>query len=118
PNRISVMSSGGNPAARKRNRMSDHRSAFANAAARYQGGGLPQTADLFLGHHALDVLGLALDAVARAPVGLDRQAADDGIDAALGGGGAALRSLNLMMDIVVNSVNMGHLYSPPITGAF
>src|SRR5205807_4413275 len=30
-------------------------------------------ADLFLGHHPLDVLGLALDAVTRAPVRLDRQ---------------------------------------------
>ena len=45
--------------------------------------GSDQPADLFLGHHALDILGLALDAVARAPVRLDRQAGDDGIDAAL-----------------------------------
>src|SRR5476649_501969 len=45
--------------------------------------GSAQPADLLLGHHALDILGLALDAVTRAAVRLDRQAADDGIDAAL-----------------------------------
>src|SRR3954468_20831175 len=67
-----------------------------------------EPADLFLGHHALDLLSLALDAVTGAAVSLDRQAADDGIDAALGGGGAALRSLDLVMDVIVNSVNMRH----------
>src|ERR1700755_340098 len=67
-----------------------------------------QPADLFLGHHALDILGLALDAVARAAVRLDRQAADDGIDTALLDDGAALRALQLVVDIVVDRVIVRH----------
>src|ERR1700727_663353 len=67
-----------------------------------------QPADLFLGHHALDVLGLALDAIARTSIRLDRQAGDDGIDAALLDDGATLRPLQLVMDVVVDRVIMGH----------
>src|SRR3954471_1744113 len=67
-----------------------------------------QTADLFLGHHPLDVLGLALDAITRAAVRLDRQAADDGIDAALLDDGAALRALQLVVNIVINRVIVRH----------
>src|SRR5258705_2538606 len=67
-----------------------------------------QPADLLLGHHALDILGLALDAVARAPVGFDRQAGDDGIDAARLGDGAALRPLQLVMDVVIDREIVGH----------
>src|SRR6266567_688431 len=70
--------------------------------------GSAEPADLLLGHHALDILGLALDAVARAAVRLDRQAADDGIDAALLDVGAALRPLLLVMDVVVDREIMGH----------
>src|SRR5258708_28161106 len=67
-----------------------------------------QPADLLLGHHALDILGLALDAVARAAVRLDRKAANDGIDTALLDVGAALRPLLLVMDVVVDREIMGH----------
>src|SRR5882762_10118195 len=70
-----------------------------------------QPADLLLGHHALDVLGLALDAVARAAVRLDRQAGDDGVDASLLDGGAALRPLQLMVDVVIDRVVVGHRLS-------
>src|SRR5476651_551785 len=42
-----------------------------------------QPADLFLGYHALDVLGLALDAVTGTAVGLDRKTGHNGIDASL-----------------------------------
>src|SRR4051795_3843316 len=70
--------------------------------------GSSQPADLFLGHHALDILGLALDAVARAAVRLDRQAADDGIDAALLDDGAALRALQLVVNIVIDRVVVRH----------
>ena len=65
-------------------------------------------ADLFLGHYALDILGLALDTVARASVRLDRQAGDNGIDAALLGDGAALRPLHLVMDVVIDREIVGH----------
>src|ERR1700693_4828246 len=71
-------------------------------------GGSIQPADLFLGHHALDILGLALDAVARAPIGFDRQACDDGIDAPLLDDGAALRPLKLVMDVVIDREIVGH----------
>jgi hypothetical protein len=67
-----------------------------------------QPADLFLGHHALDVLGLALDAVTGAAIRLDRQAGDNGIDAALLDDGTTLRPLQLVVDIVVDRVIMGH----------
>src|ERR1700731_5047736 len=67
-----------------------------------------QPADLLLGHHALDILGLALDAVARASIGFDRQACDDGIDAALLDDGASLRPLKLVMNVVIDSEIMGH----------
>src|SRR3954454_16947128 len=67
-----------------------------------------QPADLFLGHHALDILGLALDPIAGAAVRLDRQATDDGIDAALLDDGAALRALQLVVDIVINRVIVRH----------
>ena len=70
--------------------------------------GSVQTADLLLGYDALDVLGLALDPVARAPVRLDRQAGDNGIDAALLDDGAALRPLKLVVDVVVDRVIVGH----------
>ena len=65
-------------------------------------------ADLFLGHYALDIFGLALDAIARASVGLDRQTGDDGIDASLLNDGAALRALQLVVDVVVDRVIVGH----------
>src|ERR1700692_12429 len=45
------------------------------------------------------------------PVRLDRQAADDGIDAALLGDGAALRPLLLVVNVVVDCEIMGHRWS-------
>src|SRR6266851_5676870 len=80
--------------------------------------GSTQPADLFLGHHALDIFGLALDAVARASVRLDRQARNDGIDAALLDAGAALRPLQLVVNIVVNRVIVGHRLTFRWTRAF
>src|SRR5260370_40662806 len=70
-----------------------------------------QPANLFLGHHALDILGLAFDAVARASVRLDRQAGDDGIDAALLGDGATLRPLQLVMDVIIDREIVSHRLS-------
>src|ERR1700752_2317333 len=67
-----------------------------------------EPADLLFRDHALDVLGLALDAVARTPVRLDRQAADDGIDTALLDHGAALRPLLLVVNVVIDCEIMGH----------
>src|SRR5437764_8776658 len=78
-----------------------------------------ERADLLLGHHALDVLGLALDAIARPSVGLDRQPAHDGIDASLLDAGAALGSLKLMMNVVIDRVAMRHFaFFPGEAGAF
>src|SRR5665213_1909601 len=73
-----------------------------------QATGSVQTADLLLGHHALDVLGLALDTVARTPIRLDRQASDNGVDTALLDDGAALRPLKLVVNVVVDRVIVGH----------
>src|ERR1700682_3635298 len=77
-----------------------------------------QPADLFLGHHALDILGLALDAIARASVRLDRQAGDDGIDASLLGDRATLRPLHLVMDVVIDREIVGHRLPSPLKTAF
>src|SRR6202012_1392644 len=68
-------------------------------------------ADLFLGHDALDIAGLALDAVTRAAVGLDRQTRDDGIDVLFPSAGAALRPLRLMMNVFINCEIVGHRLS-------
>src|SRR5258708_32276850 len=77
-----------------------------------------QPADLFLGHHALDILGLALDAVTWTAVGLDRQAGDDGVDASLLGDSAALRALYLMVNVVVDREIVGHRASFRSSAAF
>ena len=71
-------------------------------------GGSAEPADLLLGHDALDVFGLALDAIARAAVGLDREAADDGLDASFLDGGAALRPLQLVVHVVIDRKIVGH----------
>src|SRR5580765_757017 len=63
-----------------------------------------QSRDLLLGHEALDILGLAPDAVARASVGLDRQTGDNGINGSLLDRGAALRPLQLVMYVVIDRV--------------
>lgn len=64
--------------------------------------------DLFLGHDALDVFGLALDTIARTAIGFDRQAGDDGVDATFLHRGAALRALLLVMNVVIDREVMGH----------
>jgi hypothetical protein len=80
--------------------------------------GSAQPADLFLGHHPLDVLSLAFDAVTRASVRLDGQACDDGIDASLPGDGAALRPLKLVVDIVIDRVIVRHRAIFPLKQGF
>jgi hypothetical protein len=70
-----------------------------------------QPADLFLGYHALDVFGLAFDAIARAAIRFDRQASDNRIDAALPRVGAALRPLQLVVNVVVDREIVGHRLS-------
>src|SRR6516164_488192 len=65
-----------------------------------------ESADLFLGHHPLELFGLALDTIAPTPVRLDRQPTDDGINTALLDDGTALRSLNLMQNVIVYGENV------------
>src|SRR6476660_8890707 len=74
--------------------------------------------NLLLGHDALDILGLALDTIARAAVGLDRQAGNDGVDAAFLRRGAALRALLLVMNVVIDRVVMGHRRVFPVKKGF
>ena len=70
--------------------------------------GSAEPGNLLLGHDALDVLGLALDTIARTAVRLDRQAGNDGVDATFLRRGAALRALLLVMNVVIDRVVMGH----------
>jgi hypothetical protein len=82
--------------------------AARNASDRKASEGSAEPGDLLLGHDALDVLGLALDTIARAAVGLDRQAGNDGVDAAFLRRGAALRALLLVVNVVIDREIMGH----------
>src|SRR3954451_13098734 len=77
-----------------------------------------EPADLLLGDDALDVLGLALDPVARPAVGFDRQAGDDGIDAPFLHHGAALRALELVMHVGIDRVIVGHRLSSLLEAGF
>jgi hypothetical protein len=77
-----------------------------------------QPADLFLGHYAFDILALALDTVTWTTVGLDRQTADDGINAAFLGNSAALRALLLVVNVVIDSEIMGHRLPFPLQTGF
>jgi hypothetical protein len=70
--------------------------------------GLVGTAQQVLGHHALEIFVLALDAVPRAPVRFYRQERDDRVDVALLDNIAALRPLKLVEDVVVDMVDMFH----------
>jgi hypothetical protein len=70
-----------------------------------------QAADLFFGDDPLDLFGLALDTVAATSVGLDGQATDDRINAALLATRAALWPLHLMMHVIVYCVQMSHLFT-------
>lgn len=70
--------------------------------------GLLRPAELLFGHDPLDVLGLASDAVAQASVRLDRHAAHDRVDVRLDFLGAALGTLTLMMNVVVDRKAVCH----------
>ena len=69
---------------------------------------LRRAAELLFSHDPLDIFRLASDAVSQTPVGLDRHAADDGVDVGPDLVGAALRSLALVMDVVVDREVVGH----------
>jgi hypothetical protein len=67
-----------------------------------------ETAQQILGHNPLESLFLALDAVSGAPVRLYRQECDDRVDIALLYHFAALRSLKLVEDVVVDMIDVFH----------
>jgi hypothetical protein len=73
-----------------------------------EGVGLVGTAQQVLSHNPLEIFFLALDAVPRAPVCLDRQECDDRINIASLDNPAALRSLELVEDVVVDIVDVVH----------
>jgi hypothetical protein len=58
-------------------------------------------AELIFRHNPLDILCLASDAVADAPIRLDRHARNDGVNVGADVVGTALRPLLLMTDIVI-----------------
>jgi hypothetical protein len=72
----------------------------------WKGFGLVGTAQQVLGHNPLKIFFLALDAAPRAPVRLDRQECDDRINIASLDNPAALRSLELVEDVVVDIVDV------------
>lgn len=79
---------------------------------------LVQSTQYVLGDNPLEILFLALDAVTRAPVGLYKLQRDDRIYIALLDNIAALRSLKLVEDLVVDMINVFHrvprLYRPQL----
>jgi hypothetical protein len=69
-------------------------------------------AKLVFRYNALNIVGLASDAIADAPVSFDRHARNDGVDIGADVLGTALRPLMLMTNIVVLGVNMRHPIRP------
>jgi hypothetical protein len=63
---------------------------------------------LLFGHDTLDIVGLAPDPVAKPTVGLDRKAGDDSIDGTLFELSAALRSLTLVMNVIIDRIGVRH----------
>jgi len=61
-----------------------------------------------LGHYSLEILFLALDSISRTSVGLHRQERENCIDIALLDDFAALRSVNLAEDMVVDMISVLH----------
>jgi hypothetical protein len=59
-------------------------------------------------HDTRKVLGAAFDAVSNAPIRLNREARNNGVDRPFAIIGAALRSLGLMTDIVVDREKIRH----------
>jgi hypothetical protein len=58
--------------------------------------------EFVFGHNALEIFGFAFDAVPNASVRLDREASNNSVDGPFAIVGAALRSLGLMMNVVVD----------------
>jgi hypothetical protein len=86
-----------------------HQAAFSiRGYGRWEGGPLVRTTKRLLGHDPLKILFPALDAIAKAPVGLYRQQREDRIDVALLDDIAALRSVNLAGDMVVDMIGVLH----------
>jgi hypothetical protein len=69
---------------------------------------LVQATERVLGHNPLEILFVALDAISKAPVGLHRQQRENCIDVALFDDIAALRSVNLAKDVVVDMICVFH----------
>jgi hypothetical protein len=67
-----------------------------------------KTAQQILGHNPLEILFLALDPVSRAPVRPDRKECDDRVDIAFLDHFAALRSLKLVEDVVIDMIGVFH----------
>jgi hypothetical protein len=63
---------------------------------------------LIFSHNTLEILGFVLDAVSNAPIRLNQEACNNGVDRSFATVGAALWSLGLMMDVVVDREEIGH----------
>ena len=64
--------------------------------------------EFIFSHNTLEILSFAFDAVSNASVRLNREARNDSIDGPFAIVGAALRSLALMMNVVVDREEVGH----------
>ena len=69
---------------------------------------LVQAAERVLGHDPLEILFIALDAISKPSVGFHRQQRENCIDVALRDDTAALRSVILAKDVVVDMVCVFH----------
>ena len=64
--------------------------------------------ELIFSHNTLEVLGFAFDAVSNASICLNREARNNGVGRPFAIIDAALRSLGLMANVVVNREKIGH----------
>src|SRR5689334_19926602 len=77
---------------------------FSSLSRQTQRRALLKIRKLVFRHDTLDLVGL--DAISKAPVGLDRQASNDGVNPRLFGLKSSLRTLRAMTDGVVQPVDM------------
>jgi hypothetical protein len=69
--------------------------------------------EFIFSYNTLEILGFAFDAVSNASVRLNREACNNSVDGPFAIVGAALRSLGLMMNVVVDRGACASQRSPP-----
>ena len=91
---------------RKRGQCGREHSENVDSVLHWQADRLVQMTERVLGHNPLEILFLALDPISKTSVGLHRQQRENCIDIASLDDVAALRSVNLAEDMVVDMISV------------